>query len=195
LSRRSRAHESAQDEPLDDEAAAERPSKTQRKQAMHDLQELGEALLTMPASRVAKLGLPERLQDALDETRRTRSFEGKRRQMQLLGKLMRLVDPEPIREAVSAFRLGHAQDALTLHEAERWRAELIAGDDALTRWMAAYPATDVQQLRSLVRSARKDAVPDAAAGVGQRQGRAFRDLFQLVRETLARPTGQEDHDE
>jgi len=160
---------------------------------MHDLQELGEALLTLPASRVAKLGLPERLQDALDETRRTRSFEGKRRQMQLLGKLMRLVDPEPIREAVAAFRLGHAQDALTLHEAERWRAELVADDDALTRWMAAYPATDVQQLRSLVRAARKDAVPDAAPGVGQRQGRAFRDLFQLVRETLARPTGQEEH--
>lgn len=193
MSRRSRAQESAQEVPLIDESTVERPSKTQRKQAMHDLQELGEALLTLPASRVAALNLPERLQDALAETRRTRSFEGKRRQMQLIGKLMRLVDAEPIREAVAAFRLGHAQDALTLHEAERWRAELIAGDDALTRWMAAYPATDVQQLRSLVRSARKDAVPDAAPGVGQRQGRAFRDLFQLVRETLARPTGQEEH--
>lgn len=194
MSRRSRAQDYAQEAPPDDDdPAVERPSKTQRKQAMHELQELGEALLTLPAARVAALGLPERLQDAIDETRRTRSFEGKRRQMQLLGKLMRLVDPEPIREAVAAFRLGHAQDALTLHEAERWRAELVASDDALTSWMAAYPATDVQQLRSLVRAARKDAVPEAAPGVGQRQGRAFRELFQLLRESLARPTGQEDH--
>lgn len=174
------------DAPLDDESTPERPSKTQRKQTMHDLQALGEALLTLPVSRVAALSLPESLQDALDQTRRTRSFEGKRRQMQLIGKLMRQVDPEPIREAVAAFRLGHAQDALALHEAERWRAELLASDDALTRWMAAYPDTDVQQLRSLVRAARKDAVPNAAPGVGQRQGRAFRDLFQLLRDRLAR---------
>ncbi|MGA0611955.1 ribosome biogenesis factor YjgA [Caldimonas sp. KR1-144] len=192
MSRLSRAQQAAHDEPLDDEAspAAERPSKTQLKQQMHELQSLGEALLTLPAARVAALALPEPLQDALDEARRTKSFEGKRRQMQLIGKLMRQVDPQPVREAVAAFRLGHAQDALALHEAERWRAELIAGDDALTRWMAAHPSTDAQQLRSLVRAARKDAVPNAAPGVGQRQGRAFRELFQLLREALARAGDQ-----
>jgi len=75
-------------------------------------------------------------------------------------------------------QLGQAKDALALHESERWRAELVASDDALTRWMAEHPDTDVQQLRSLIRAARKD----AAAAPEQRSGRAFRDLFKFIRQ-------------
>lgn len=162
------------------DAGVERPSKTQRKKAMHELQDLGEALVALPADRVEALDLPESLRDALRELRRTRSFEGQRRQMQYIGKLMRRVDPEPIREAVAAFRLGQAKDALSLHKAEAWRSELISDDEALTRWMAEFPDTDVQQLRSLIRAARKD----AAAAPEQRSGRAFRELFQFIKQHL-----------
>ena len=74
--------------------------------------------------------------------------------------------------------LGRAQDALALHQAERWRAELIADDAAATRFASAHPGIDMQRLRALVRSARKDAalVPE------KRSGRAFRELFQFVRD-------------
>lgn len=166
--------------PLGDPAAIEaltRPSKTRLKQASHELQALGEALVELPAQRIDALPLPETLLEAIREWRRTRSHEGRRRQMQYIGRLMRTVDAEPIRQAVADMQLGRAQDSLALHEAERWRAELIASDDAATRWIAAHPDADAQQLRSLVRSARKD----ASGTPESRNGRAYRELFQFIR--------------
>ena len=166
-----------------DESAAgdslySRPSKTRLKQDSHELQDLGAALVELPASRLDGLAVPEPLLDAVREYKRTRSFEGRRRPMQYIGKLMRRADTEPIRQAVTDMQLGRAKDSLELHQAERWRAELIEADDALTRWTAEHPQTDVQQLRSLVRSARKDAalVPE------KRSGRAYRELFQFIKE-------------
>ena len=65
----------------------DRPSKTQLKKDMHELQALGEALVALPDSRVVDLPISESLRDAVAEYKRTRSFEGKRRQMQYIGKL------------------------------------------------------------------------------------------------------------
>lgn len=168
--------------PPNDDAgfADERPSKTQRKKASHELQDLGEALVALPESRVQALDIPEGLRDAVHEYRRTRSHEGRRRQMQYIGKLMRQTDAEPIREAVAAFTLGHARDSLALHRAEQWRAELFSDDEALARWAGTHPRSDVQRLRSLIRAARKEGAP--AAGV--RHGRAWRELFQFIRESV-----------
>ena len=158
------------------------PSKTQLKKEMHELQALGEALAALPESRIVGLAVSESLIGAVMEYRRTRSHEGRRRQMQYIGKLMRRNDVEPIREAVLAMQLGQAKDSLALHEAERLRAELIASDDALTAWTQKHPGSDLQQLRSLIRAARKD----AAVAPEQRSGRAYRELFQFIKaQTLA----------
>jgi len=167
-------HDNAHDH---DDPGYERPSKTRLKKESHDLQSLGEQLAALSDGQLAGLGLDEQLFDAVNQYKRTRSHEGRRRQMQYVGKLMRRVDVEPIREAVAALQLGHALDSLALHQAERWRVELLAGDDALTAWTAEHPGGDVQQLRSLIRAARKD----AAAAPEQRNGRAFRELFQYIK--------------
>lgn len=165
-------------------SAGERPSKSARKRDMHALQALGEALVAMPASRRERLVLPENLGDAVDEYLRTRSHEGRRRQMQYIGKLMRQVDPEPIAQAVAEAKLGQAADSLALHEAEAWRERLLAPGDALTEWMAAHPGSDAQQLRSLIRAARKAAEapppPGTPPGVKLRASKAHRDLFQWL---------------
>jgi ribosome-associated protein len=158
----------------------DRPSKSARKRDAHDLQALGQALAELPADRLAALAIGDSLRNAIDEFRRTRSHEGRRRQMQLIGKLMRGEDVEPLREAVADYKLGGARDALALHQAERWRAELVANDEAGDRWMAAHPQSDRQQLRALVRNARKD----AALPPEQRHGRAWRELFQWVKPQL-----------
>jgi ribosome-associated protein len=162
-------------------AGDERPSKTRRKQASHELQDLGEALVALPESRIEGLPLSDTLLEAVREYRRTRTHEGKRRQMQFIGKLMRSADIEPIRQAVTDMQLGRAKDALALHEAERWRTELIASDDSVTGFMADHPRADVQHLRNLIRNARRDAalVPE------KRSGRAYRELFQFVRQAGA----------
>jgi ribosome-associated protein len=167
---------------LEDEAEDARPSKSALKRQSHDLQKLGLELSELSAKRCAALDLPESLQDALEAFRNTRSFEGKRRQLQFVGKLMRTVDAEPIREAIAASKLGSAKETLALHEAERWREELLASDDALTAWVQAHPETPVQALRNLLRSARKDLTIEA---VDQRHGRSYRDLFQLIKTHLA----------
>ena len=160
--------------------ATERPSKTRLKKASHDLQSLGEALAGLPEQRLAALPLTEPLLEALREWKRTRSHEGRRRQLQYIGKLMRAVDAEPLREAVAEDRLGSARASLALHRAERWRSELLASDESATRWGAEHPEGDLQQLRQLVRNARRD----AAATPEQRSGRAYRELFRFIREHI-----------
>jgi ribosome-associated protein len=170
--------------------ADERPSKTRLKQLMHELQALGEDLVQLPDSRFERLALPEAVVHAVQEYKRTRSHEGRRRQMQYIGKLMRQIDPEPVREAVAEMKLGRATDSLALHETERWRTELLAEDEALTRWMAAHPGSDAQQLRSLIRAARKD----AASTPEQRSGRAYRELFQYLKGHLLTESARSDHD-
>ena len=172
------------DAPLEDTPDAdvaplrERPSKTRRKQASHELQALGEALLELPDDQVERLGLSEPLVDAIRAARRIRAHEARRRQMQLIGKLMRLNDVELARAAVAERQLGHARDSLALHQAERWRVELIADDEATTRFASAHKGADLQRLRAIVRNARKD----AANAPEQRSGKAYRELFQFIRE-------------
>jgi ribosome-associated protein len=159
----------------------DRPSKTQRKKESHDLQNLGEDLIALPDDRLDGLPMDESLREALRTYKKTRTHEGKRRQMQYVGKLMRRADPEPLREAVAALKLGTAKASLALHEMEHWRAQMLASDDILTTWMKQHPDTDLQQLRSLVRAARKD----AASAPEQRNGRAYRELFQLIKQQTA----------
>lgn len=166
-------------------------SKTDLKRESTELQKLGEELLTLRPDLMERLALPEKLADALAEAKRITNFEGRRRQMQFVGKLMRLLDPEvqdAAREALVEQNKGSARETQELHLAEKWRAELVADEDALARWMAQFPDTDTQQLRALIRQARKDNPPDRAAesqGLAPRHSRAWRELFQLVREQLS----------
>ncbi|MCZ8072875.1 MAG: DUF615 domain-containing protein [Paucibacter sp.] len=186
-----------QEDLHDEDDDFDRPSKSQLKRESHVLQSLGEDLLTLPASRLEPLNLPEILLDALRMAKKITSHEGRRRQMQYVGKLMRRVDPEPIRQAVAAYKLGHAKDSLALHESEAWRERLLADDNALQSFIAEHAGIDVQQLRSLVRAARKDAANEPE----KRSGRAFRELFQFIKTERLRvnPTAEgesaEDADE
>ena len=120
----------------------ERPSKTALKKQAHEQQALGEALAALSEARLAAIEMPEALREALHEYQRTRSHEGRRRQRQHIGKLMRQADIAPLQEAVAEAQLGRAHDALALHRAEHWRVELVANDEALTRWLAEHPDTD-----------------------------------------------------
>lgn len=174
-----------------------RPSKTRLKQQAHELQQLGAELAELPQDRFDAAPMPEGLRDAIEQLRCTRSHEGRRRQLQFVGKQMRAADAEPLREAVALFKLGAARDALSLHEAERWRDALIANDEALTRWGQQFPDSDLQQLRSLVRAARSDAASAAATPPGQatRQSRSFRALFQFIKPHLTAADASDDASE
>lgn len=161
-------------------------SKTDLKRESTELQGLGEALLDLRAGLFEPLGLPDKLVDAVAQAKRITNFEGKRRQMQFIGKLMRQLDEDSlqaVRDALQVQQQGSAKEAAALHEAEGWRDRLIADDAALGQWLDTHPDTDSQQLRALVRQARKDAVPEKP-GLAPRHGRAYREIFQLVKEQL-----------
>jgi ribosome-associated protein len=162
-------------------------SRTELKRESTALQALGEELLDLRADLLTGLGLPDILVDALKHAAEITNFEGKRRQMQFIGKLMRKLD-EPtlaaVKLALTEQNSVPAAETAALHEAERWRDRLIADDDALGGWIETHPATDAQQLRALVRQARKD-MKAGPAGEAPRQGKAYREIFQLVRAQLA----------
>jgi ribosome-associated protein len=173
-------------------------SKTDLKRESDDLQKLGEQLLELREGLFAKLDLPEKLSDALADMKRITNFEGRRRQGQYVGKLMRLLDEDTvqaIRDALDEQDKGSASEALKLHLAEKWRDDLVEKDDALERWVAQHPATDIQQLRALIRQARKDTPHDQDAesrGLAPRHGRAYRDIFQIVKQQMQEKEGDDD---
>ena len=160
------------------------PSKTQLKAEADEKQALGEALLTLRADLMARLDLPEKLIDAIAQAKRITNFEGRRRQMQFIGKLMRPLDAAPIRAAIDEQANGSAELTLALHLAEQWRDKLIASDEALGDWLAEFPATDSQQLRALIRQARKDITKPETPGQAPRHGKAYREIFQLIRQAM-----------
>ena len=176
-------------------------SRTDLKRESDELQDLGKALLGLRPDLLAGIGLPDKLVIALAEAKRITNFEGKRRQMQFVGKLMRKLTPEQVqdtRTALETQRSGSATEKLSLHMAEQWRDRLIAEDGAQAEWIAHHPGTDIQQLRALIRQVRKDAAPAHAAAVAEsqglapRKGRAYRELFLLVREQLGNTAEADD---
>jgi ribosome-associated protein len=150
-------------------------SKTKRKQEMTALQKLGAKLVELPESQLAEMPMDEKLREAVLAARRIKSHEGKRRQMQYIGKLMRNVDPEPLRERLDAID-GHSARAAAQHRRlEGWRERLLADDGALTAFAAEYPDADIQAIRTLIRNTRKEQKE-------AKPPRSFRELFRLIKE-------------
>jgi ribosome-associated protein len=173
-------------EQLQREQRGDGPSKTELKAQSAELQALGEQLLELRPALRDPLALPAALMDALGQLKNITNFEGRRRQSQYVGKLMRKLDDaqiDAIRAALDVQAKGSAQDTLRLHAAEQWRERLLAGDDALGDWAAQFPGADMQPLRALVRQARKD-IKAGPPGVAPRQSKAYREVFQFVREWL-----------
>ncbi len=165
------------DDPL---AEPEPPSKGSRKRAAHDAQRLGERLVTLSDAVVAALDLPEPLLDAIRAARSIRTHGGLARQRQLIGKLMRQIDLQPVIEALAATARGASQDIERFQRIEAWRDRLIAeGEPALSALLAAFPELPRDALGPLLARSR-----DPARSSAERSA-AARALFRQLRESLA----------
>jgi ribosome-associated protein len=172
----SRTPRDDEDDPYDG-----RPSKSQLKREMHELQALGAELVALSKDAHKKMPLPESLDDAVREARRITDHEGKRRQLQYVGKVMRSLHDEEvakIRAALDAYKGVSKAETVRLHAIERWRDRLLADDGVLTEFVAKYPAADVQTGRNLIRSARRDQQQ-------QRPPKHFRELFHWIKAAQA----------
>ena len=133
-------------------------SKSALKREMTNLQKIGEKLVNLSPGKLAKIPMPEELFEAVMLARRLKNREGKRRQMQYIGKCMRSADSQKIIAALESFdhqSEGFRQEQRRL---EQWRDRLIAeGDRAISELMLESPEIDRQHLRQLVRQAHKEA--------------------------------------
>jgi ribosome-associated protein len=150
---------------------------------MQALQDLGASLVALDAKRLATLGLPERLVDALALARSVTQHEAKRRQMQYIGRLMRDVDAEPIRAALAAWAQGAQRERAQFSLVERWRDRVLHEADGAQAFVAAYPAARLDALNALAGEARIE----RARGAPPHKARAlFRELKRIV-EAVAEP--------
>ena len=141
---------------------------------MIELQSLGAALVGLPEGQLDQMQLESALRQAVLDARRITSHEAKRRQLQYIGRLMRDLDAEPIRAQLAAIDGRSAQAAAAHRRLEAWRERLLADDAALTHFASEHPRADLQEIRSLIRSARKE----------QKEGkppRAYRELFRVLK--------------
>jgi ribosome-associated protein len=160
-------------------------SRSQRKREVEALQEIGERLVTLNASRLGQLDIPDKLREAVREAKRLTANGAIRRQKQYIGKLMRNVDPAPILAKFSEWDGKSREQAAKFHELERWRDRLLADDKAISELVLAHPRADVQRLRTLIRNARKE----QAAG---RPPKSSRELFKELRQLMLEESGTDD---
>ena len=149
-------------------------SKTRKKKQMDELQDLGMELTRLSASTLKKIALPEDLHEAIKEYQKITSNSAVKRQRQYIGRLMRDVDPEPIRTFLAKLKGENRAHNAFLQRVEQMRERLLADDEALTAFVAQYPHADVGSLRTLIRNARKEAEQN-------KPPKNFRALYQEVK--------------
>src|SRR3954468_7751190 len=167
----------------DFDAIDERPSKSERKRNAHDAQDLGLELVKLKDLDLKAFELPESLYDAIVEARRLTSRAALVRQRQLIGKLMRGVDPEPIRTALASRGQEAARETQRFKRVEHWRDRLITEG-------AAAPADLMQQRPGMDRD---EWLARVTAAMAEKQklgttGAKSRELFRHLRALLDRVT-------
>lgn len=149
-------------------------SKSEIKRDAEDLKQLGEKLVNLTKANLTKVPLDDSLKDAIELAQRLQK-EARRRQLQYIGKLLRSIDAEPIREALEKIENKHNQQQAMLHKLEILRDELVAkGDTALTDLLNEHPSADRQQLRNLIRAAQKEKEQN-------KPSKAYREIYQILK--------------
>jgi ribosome-associated protein len=163
-------------EELSDDGFYGRPSKSAKKREMEALQDLGAKLVELSPDQIKKIEMPDDLRAALKEAHRIAPrTEGRRRQLQYIGKIMRKVDPAPIQAALDKIAGLSAQENARMHQRERLRDRLIADEKVIEEIIAKYPQADVQYLRQQRRNAIREHEQ-------QKPPKAFREIYRILRE-------------
>lgn len=174
----------------------DRPSKSQLKREMSALQKLGAELVEEARDRVKRIPMPEDVRDAILECQQIKDHEGRRRQLQYVGKKMRSLNEEEvavIQATIDSWKGASKAETAALHALERQRDKLLADDEALTLLLSRHPQVDVQHLRTLIRNARKEVSEN-------KPPKAYREIYQLLKSLQADAKAQRleesaDHEE
>lgn len=167
----------------DDQKPDQPKSKSRIKREMLALQELGEKLVELGPAELARIEIPDELRDAVTEARAIRQRGAHKRQLQYIGRLMRRIDPQPVRAELDKLLNRDRSGIAAHHRAERWRDRLLSeGDAALYELLQEHPSLDRQHLRQMMRNALREQQRE-------KPPRAARELFRYLRDHLATPEG------
>lgn len=154
----------------------ESKSKTQVKKEMHDLQKIGERLAALSDQQINQISMPEELSRTLKFVKTIKSRAAHRRELKHIGGMLRKVDIEPIMEALEILDQNHLQGASQFRKHEKWREELIGGnEELLTEIKDLLPDMDIQKIRQLIRNARKEREKE-------KPPKSSRELFRYLRD-------------
>ena len=169
----------------------ERPSKSELKRQSTALQKLGEDLIAEPRDRVKRVPMPEDVREAILECQLIKDHEGRRRQLQYVGKKMRTLDEAEIaiiQKTIDSWRGLSKSDTAAMHALERRRDKLLVDDQVLTDLLVQHPHLDAQQLRTLIRNARKEQAEN-------KPPKAYREIFQILKQLQPKTAAQVDGDD
>jgi ribosome-associated protein len=148
---------------------------------MTALQVLGAELIDEPRERVKRVPMPEDVRDAILACQQIKDHEGRRRQLQYVGKMMRSLTEEEvalIRKTIDGWKAPSRAETAAMHALERRREKLLADDGALTELRSQYPELDVQQMRTMIRNARREQAEN-------KPPKAYREIFQVLKQLQA----------
>jgi ribosome-associated protein len=168
----------------------ERPSKSELKRQMTALQKLGAELIAEARDRIKRMPMPEDVREAILECQLITDHEGRRRQLQYVGKKMRSLEEHElaaIQKMLDSWKGASKSETAALHAVERKRDKLLADDNALTVLLEQNPQLEAQHLRTLIRNARKEQAEN-------KPPKAYRELFQILK-SLQAPAAQTTDDE
>ncbi len=153
-------------------------SKTQAKRQVEELQKLGIRLVELSKSSLETFDLDEQLLEAILLAQTINSHSGHRRQVQLIGKIMRHVDADAIREKLERFHTPAVEANKHFHLLENWRDRILSeGDSATSELVNEFPEFERAKLRQLSRNAKKEAEKNKAP-------KSARQLFQYIKENI-----------
>jgi ribosome-associated protein len=156
----------------------EEVSKSALKRQSTAIQALGERLVELPRDRLAQLPLDDSLREAIEDAASITNHEGRRRQLQYVGKLMRFANVDVIAAELDLSSAKNRAEVGLDHAAERWRSRILDEDDGLTLWNESFSTTPIAA--DLVAKLRDESNKNSAEGK-----RRFRDLFRFIKKAIA----------
>jgi ribosome-associated protein len=168
--------------PNDDDQTTEEPSKSARKRAALEAQQLGVQLVGLGDAELEALGLPERLNEAIREARRINSRSAGARQRQYIGRLMRELDLTAVRSALAAREAQRARDARRFKDIEAWRDRLLADAAGLDELAQQHPRIERSLWERAIAAAALERTRSGTSGSHARE------LFRMLRELLQGPS-------
>lgn len=166
------------------ESTGGRPNKSALKRLNQQLQGLAKQATALPADRIRKLELPERLESALLEYQRIKSHQALSRQLSFLTRLLREnADESLIARLNSAVEksTGHGKlEAALFKRAEQLRNRLLEDSGLAGHVFETYPDLDTPEFHQVLERAVLE-----AQGVVSKKG-AARQLFKLIHQALSR---------